>query len=230
VALGNGWTLFSRALPQLLPIALLIGIPGGLLTHAVELAGIGFRGSLQISRIFDVTFGLIGTGAYLGLMVGVAEGAPRGAGAALKEAMRVWPRLFGARFRSALWILLFTLLLVIPGIMKAVALAVVTEAAYRERRSDALDNSSRLTEGRRWAVFGLFALCFTPAVMILLALGFLGGLITELIPGTGAISNILIDAGSRLVEAFTCGVALAAFYGLKRSRGEALEPLPGSAG
>jgi hypothetical protein len=147
-------------------------------------------------------------------------------GAALKEGMNAWPRLFGARFRSGLWILLFTLLLVIPGIVKAVSLAVVTEAAFREPQSDALDNSTSLPDGRRWEVFGLFAICFGIVFMRALMLGVMGGILMEVVPGTGAIANIVIDAGVRVGEAFACGVALAAFYGLKQSKGQELEPLP----
>jgi len=224
-ALGNGWKLFTSTLPQLLPICLLVGVFGGLLTHAIESSGAS-SSSMRLGRIFDGTVGLLGIGTYLAILVGAAEGAPRGVGAALKEGVNAWPRLFGARFRSGLWILLFTLLLVIPGIMKAVSLAVVLEAAFREPQSDAVDTSTALTDGRRWEVFGLFAACYGMVFLCALMLGVLGGILMEVVPGTGAIANILIDAGVRVGEAFACGVALAAFYGLKRSTGQELDPLP----
>jgi len=223
-ALGNGWKLFTSTLPQLLPICLVVGVLGGLLTHAAESNGAGSN-SMRLGRIFDGTIGLLGIGTYLALLVGKAEGAPRGVGAALKEGMSAWPRLFGARFRSGLWIILFTLLLVVPGIMKAVTLAVVTEAAFREPESDAIDNSTYLTEGRRWEVFGLFVACYGIVFLFALMLGVMGGILMEVIPGTGALANIFIDAGVRMGEAFASGVALVAFYGLKHSKGQELAPL-----
>ncbi|MCY1079193.1 hypothetical protein [Archangium lansingense] len=226
-ALSTGWKLFARTLPQILPISVLFGIFGGLITYAIEANG---GKSNSADRIFDATVGLVSVGAYLALMVGVAEGAPRTLGSALKEGLGAWPRLFGARFRSGLLILLFTLLLVIPGIMKAVSLAVATEAAFREPNLDALDNSTQLTEGRRWEVFGLFVVCYAIVFLAVFPIGFVGSLIDELLPISGAVSSILIDAGIRLAEAYSCGVALAAFYGLKRSQGQELEPLPSSAG
>jgi hypothetical protein len=57
-------------------------------------------------------------------------------------------------------------------------------------------------------------------------LGVMGGILMEFVPGTGAIANVIIDAGVRVGEAFGCGVALAAFYGLKHSKGQELDPLP----
>jgi hypothetical protein len=223
-ALGNGWKLFTSTLPQLLPICLLVGVFGGLLTHALE-SNNASSSSMRFGRIFDGTVGLFGIGAYLALLVGKAEGAPRGVGAALKESMNAWPRLFGARFRSGWTILLFTLLLVIPGIMKAVTFAVVTEAAFREPASDALDNSTSLTEGRRWEVFGLFVACYGIVLLCAFLIGIMGGILMEVVPGTEAIANILIDAGVRVGEAFAAGVALATFYGLKHSKGQELAPL-----
>ncbi|QRK07136.1 hypothetical protein JQX13_45000 [Archangium violaceum] len=219
-SLRNGWRLFSHTFPQLVPIALLMGIPSGLISHAIDSNG--------ASRLFDVTIGLISIGAYLALMVGVAEGTPSSVGSALKEGVHVWPRLFAARFRSGLWILLFTLLLIVPGIMKALSLAVATEAAYRERQSDALENSIQLTTGRRWELFGLSVVYYFIFLAVVLVIGLMTNTLAGLHANAAPLASIVIDTSVRLAEAFTCGVMLAAFYGLKRSQGQGLEPLPAS--
>jgi len=224
-ALGNGWKLFTNTLPQLLPICLVVGVLGGLLTHALESSSLSRTSSIRLGQLFDVTIGLFGIGVYLAFLVGKAEGAPRGVGAALKEGMGAWPRLFSARFRSGLWITLCTLLLVIPGILKAVSLAVVTEAAFREPQSDGIDNSTSLTKGHRWKVFGLFVACYGIVFLSAYLLGVMGGTLMEVVPGTEAIANILIDAGERVGKAFASCVALVAFYGLKHSKGQELAPL-----
>jgi hypothetical protein len=210
-------------------VALIIGGLSGLLTYFLE-ASVGEGVSGKVDRLFDVTIGLIADGAFLALMVGEAEGAPRDVGTSLKEGLSAWPRLFGARFRSGLVILVFTLMLVVPGIMKALSLAVVTEAAYREPGSDALENSTYLTEGRRWEVLGLFMLCFAAVFLSMFPLGFIGGTVLAVAPRSALVVDVVLGAAYQLVGALASGVSLAVFYGLKRSAGQELEPLPPASG
>lgn len=228
-SLRHGWTLFARTLPRLLPIALVIGGISGVLTHFLE-ASAGADLANKVDRIFEGTIGLIADGAFLALMVGEAEAFPRDVGAAFKEGLNAWPRLFGARFRSGLWILLFTLLLVVPGILKALSLAVVTEAAFREPGTDALESSTQLTRGRRLPIFGLFVVCALAIFLAVLPLGFVGGILLALVPASGIVVNVFLGMCYQLAGAFASGVSLAAFYGLKCAHGQALEPLPESSG
>lgn len=228
-ALGNGWTLFVRTLPRLLPVALIFGGLAGLLTYFLH-GSVGKDTANMITRLFDATIGLIADGAFLAVMVGEAEGAPRDVATSLKEGLSAWPRLFGARFRSGLVILVFTLMLVVPGIMKALSLAVVTEAAYREPGSDALENSTSLTEGRRWEILGLFMISFAAVFLSMFPLGFIGGTVLRVAPRSAIVVDVLLGAAYQLVGAFASGVSLALFYGLKRSTGQELEPLPPASG
>jgi hypothetical protein len=216
-ALRHGWRLFVGACPGILGVAVIFSIPSGLLTYALESAGLSSNG-----RIYDATLGLMGVGASLALMVGVAEGRRYSVLQALGEGFRAWPRLFGARFRSGLWILLFGLLLVIPGIIKAVSLALATEAAFREPTRDALENSSALTQGRRWEVFGMVLLCYIPLLICAAMIGLLGTLLLEELPALSPLMTVLMDLAVRVGEAVTLGVGLAAFYGLKRSHEQPL--------
>jgi hypothetical protein len=223
-ALANGWKLLSGALPRIVPICLLFGVPGGLLTYLVESNTDELKTSLRISSFFDGTIGLIAVGAHLALMVGVAEGRLPSVGEALREGLRAWPRLFGARFRSGLIIFLFALLLLVPGIIKAVTLALVTEAAFREPGSDALATSTRLVTGRRWELFGLLLACNALVFIAALPLGIITGLLSEAFPAITPGVEILLDASTRVVDTFSSAVGLSAFYGFKRLHGEELEP------
>ena len=48
------------------------------------------------------------------------------------------------------------------------------------------------------------------------------------VPGSAIVVDVLLGASYQLVGALFSGVSLAAFYGLKRSNGQELEPLPPS--
>jgi hypothetical protein len=219
-ALRHGWQLFLNAFPGILFVSLLFSVPGGLLTYFSATEGY----SQNLSSVYDITLGLMGVGACLALMVGSAEGGQRGLGHALVEGLRAWPRLFWARFRSGMWILVFALVLIIPGIMKAVSLAVATEAAYREPRRDALESSSTLTEGRMWEVFWVCVICNVPVYGLVYGLSILCGQILEVQPALWPVLEILVDLVSRMGGILGMGIGLAMFYGLKRFREWPLAP------
>jgi hypothetical protein len=201
-------------------VSLLFSVPGGLLTYFSATEGY----SQSLSTVYDITLGLMGVGACLALMVGAAEGGQRGLGHALVEGLRAWPRLFWARLRSGMWILVFALALIIPGIMKAVSLAVATEAAYREPRRDALESSSTLTEGRMWEVFWVCVICKVPVYGLVYGLSFLFGLLLEVLPALWPVLEIVVDLVSRMGEILGMGIGIAMFYGLKRFREWPLAP------
>ncbi len=225
-SLSRGWVLFRQALPGLLGVSLLFGIFGGWLSHVVDQNTDSFATSMRFSRIFEGTVGLIAVGANLALLVGVAEGRRLSFGQALMEGLSAWPRLFGAHFRSGILIVLFLLLLIVPGIMKAVSFALVTQAAYREPNQDALDSSSRLVAGRRWEVFAMLVVCYAIIFGVVLPMSVLVGFVAEEESGISLVGDIALDGLGRVADAFASAVVLAAFYGFKRLHGEALSPRP----
>jgi hypothetical protein len=223
-SLSLGWRLFREALPGLLAVSFLFGIVGGTFTHIVDQNTQNFATSMRWSRLFEGTVGLFAVGAHLALLVGVAEGRRLTFVQALEEGLLAWPRLFGANFRSRLWIGLFFLLLIIPGIIKAVTLALVTEAAYREPGQDALQSSTQLVTGRRWEVFGMLAAAYGILLAVVVPMGLLMGALAEAAESTSLVGDILLDGVGRGAEAFVSAVGLVAFYGLKRVHGQALAP------
>ncbi len=223
-SLSLGWRLFREALPGLLAVSFLLGIVGGTFTHAVDQNTTSFATSMRWTFVFEGTVGLIAVGAHLSLLVGVAEGRRLNFGQALQEGMNAWPQLFGANVRSRLWSVLFCLLLIIPGIIKAVTLALATEAAYREPGKDALQSSTQLVTGRRWEMFGLCVASYAIVFAVMSPLSLLMAALVEAVESTSLAGDILLDGVGRGAEAFVSAVGLVAFYGLKRVHGQALAP------
>jgi len=221
-AFANGWTLFRRALPGILPIALLFGVPGGLLGHAVKESA-GWR-SVSWTSLFEATVGLLAMGANFALMVGIAEGSRVSVRQALRQGLSSWRELFGVNLIQGVQILLYSLLFLIPGIIKAVNFALCLPAAFREPGHDALKTSATLVNGRRWEVFGMLVGCYGIATVPGFAAGFVFGLVSYMAPSTAPVMAIFTNAGSRLGHAFIAAVSLAAFYGFKHQHGEPLEP------
>ena len=97
------------------------------------------------------------------LICGVVEQL-RGKRATLRGSLRVvissfW-RIVGTSLGAGFMTILFFLLLIVPGIMKACSYFVAVPAAVVEGTgvSDSLARSSQLTEGYRWHIFGFYLL------------------------------------------------------------------------
>jgi hypothetical protein len=221
-AFSHGWKLFRTALPSLLPVALVYGIPGGLLSHFFD--SDSDRGALLLERLYELTAGTMATGACLALLVGVAEGQRVSVPRALRQGITAWPSILGATIRQGLYVLLYGLLLIVPGIVKGVTFSLCTQAAFREPGRDALKNSEQLVTGRRWEVFGMLVGAYTLVFALLFPGVIVFGVISRLAPSTEPVMAIFFEASSRIAEAFVCAVGLAAFYGFKSLHGEPLEP------
>ncbi|MFP2930378.1 B-box zinc finger protein [Pyxidicoccus sp. 3LG] len=223
-SLSGGWRLFRHALPTILPLALLFGIPGGLFTHFLES---NTEDAVRIWRwtsIYESLMGNLGIGTWLALLVGIAEGQRPRAAEAFRQGASAWPRVFGASFRTNLQVVLLMLLLVIPGLVRSVTLFLSVESAFREPGRNGLETSARLVDGRRWEIFGLLLVAYLPPVIVTVALAFIAGFFSEFVPASGMAVAIVVDAAGRVLEALTCAVSLCAYYGLKHAHGEQLPP------
>lgn len=86
------------------------------------------------------------------------RGTPAGIGDAISRGMQALPRALGTGLLVGLRTLLFTLLLIVPGIMESVRLYVAIPAAVMEGNGGdtAVQRSIKLTDGSRWPIFGSF--------------------------------------------------------------------------
>jgi hypothetical protein len=242
-SLRNGARMLSATLPKVALISLLFSLPAGLLSNALgiqeteEAPASSTRGAersdlfgqrllaARVVNLYDAFIGLLGTVACLALFVGVAEGRTLSVGQALAEARAAWGRVFVARFRSGLIAALFTLLLVVPGIWKAVLFCFVTEASFRVADSDALDFSTTLVQSqRRWlTALGMSVLngfvVGIPAFLAARALITVAKLVGVIPP---LVVSVATDWLARLFEMGSVALGLAVFYGFLRSDGRNL--------
>jgi hypothetical protein len=223
-AFAHGWTLFRQALPGILSVSLLFSIPGGLISYYADLYTSSPLSSLRWTMIYEGSVGLIAIGAFLAMMVGLAEGQRVGVSGALRQGLAAWPGLFGASFRQSLQVMLYSLLFLVPGFIRASTLYLSSEAAFREPGRDALQASTALVTGRRWEVFCLLVASYALNFMAVIFLSVGVGITTELLPSTTLGMEVLLDAGGRIGQAFTTAVGLAAYYGFKSLHGEPLAP------
>jgi uncharacterized membrane protein len=181
-------SLVCTGLP--LVLRLFVEAAGGLFAH-LTLALVYFLGLVVLS--------LIATGATVFIVSESYLGRPLTAREALMRATPYMGRILIASLLMAVVIGLGFLLIVFPGVILAVGLAVAIPAVVIESgqsASGALSRSWELTRGSRWRIFGLgitlFVLLYIPVVAI-------GGVMAMLIPsgataGFGATSTATIVA------------------------------------
>lgn len=215
-------------LPKLVAISVLFAIPAALLQVIGVSDGDDLRTiskSIRLSNSYDLFVGCIGGQAMLALIIGRAEGTPISLVNALREGVLNWKRALGARIRAYLWILLFTLLLLVPGIWQSVMLMFVNVAALRLRTDDALDASRRIVKGRFWSAFGIFALNI---VVMLVAVSFLVvlGEGLDYFEAPRIVTEFFSETGTRIAsDGFAGALFFAAFVMLHTEAGLKLETM-----
>ncbi len=233
-ALRNGTRMLVPVLGPVMLLTLIFAIPGGLMSLATASSGEPTMREtlkeLRVNNLFDSLVGIVCNVACLVLFIGVAEGRKLTILQALAEASARYGRVFGSRLRGGLWIGLFFLALVVPGIWKAVMLAFSTDAAVRISKDDPLEQSSFLVRERWWPVFGGLAVVWSVAYLPTLFVISAGGAALELagFVQPGWLQGVLAIFEDFLIlfsEQFASACSLAMFYALARLTGLTLEPM-----
>ncbi len=219
-ALGGSLKLFGPTLVPILGVCAIYAVPLGLLELFLDE---NFQSSLirtYVGMLATSTIGLLGTNACLALMTARAERHSATFGWALAEGFRAWPRVFGARFKAGLTIVLYLLLLIVPGIVVATRLCLVTPAAYLGS-IEASRESKQLVYGHGWTVFGLVAVS---NLVVVVAVGVFSGVL-DMLRTAAPMTAIGVAVCSKWV-ALVCvtwltSMLLAAYYGLRHSGAEA---------
>jgi hypothetical protein len=199
--LDTSFSLYRRHFGALATVSLVCtGLPL-VLRLFVEASG-GLFANLTLVLLYFlclVVLSLVATGATVFIVSESYLGRPLTAREALVRATPHMGRILVASLLMGLVILLGFLLMVIPGVILAVGLAVAIPAVVLEAgrsASGALSRSWELTRGSRWRIFGLgltlFVLLYIPVVAI-------SGLVAVLVPrgaaaGFGASSTATIVA------------------------------------
>lgn len=116
------------------------------------------------TRIYDLIRQLIGVIATLGIFSFIYtkyrnDNDDRSAIEIIKFGLKKWPENFGQNFIAGLITLLYTLLLIIPGIYKAVQYTFVSNLVTDEE-NDSLNKSKLLVKDKWFDVFGMLLLIF----------------------------------------------------------------------
>jgi hypothetical protein len=226
----NGLRMFTPVLQAVVGITFAFSVPAGLLSWALSQPDDSTRttfNNLRLVTFYDALVGVIATIACTALFIGVAEGRALSVGQALKEGTAAWGRVFGARLRGGLWVLLFALAFILPGIWKAVTLAFVVEAAVRLRGEDPLAYSTSMVQGggRWWPVFGMLILvsliAYGPPALIVFLLELAAGVV----PIPQLPLEIFTDWLNRMAEMLEAAFGMAMFYGILKSDDRALPPM-----
>jgi hypothetical protein len=188
--------------------AIVLGLmqPPGDEPESVGLAVVSVVGTL-----ITVVAGLVLQGALTYGVVNVLNGRPIGLTECLATGLRNFLPLLGLGLLTAFGVALGFLLLVVPGIMLAVAWSVVVPVLIAERRRvlDTFGRSAALTRGNRWRIFGLFLLSLLAMVVILAVVGIVGGLagviesdMADNSPGSIVLSTVVSTLSSLLGATF----------------------------
>jgi uncharacterized membrane protein len=176
----------------------------------LEAAG-GIFSNLTLGLLYGISLlvlNLVATGATVFIVSESYLGRPISAREALDRATPYIGRILVCSLLLALVVGLGFLLLIIPGIMLAVGLALAIPAVILEPRSSAsaaLSRSWELTRGARWRIFGLgvtlLVLLYIPALAMtgLLALLVSSG---HAVIGSASVPMIAVLAVSGIVQMF----------------------------
>lgn len=172
---------------------------------------------IRIEGIIETVFGALVAPAVIAALVHKLEtGRALGVGAALSAGFRRWLNVFGARLVSGLMIGLWSLLLIVPGLIWAVRYSVTDPVASLEppgKVNGVLRRSSELVKGYGLKVFGVGIL----ALLVVFATQFVGGIVSALVefwPVTAAM-DCIYDVVYRLLTA----VMLLVYLGVGGSAG-----------
>ncbi|MBI5547598.1 MAG: hypothetical protein HY901_27255 [Deltaproteobacteria bacterium] len=217
-ALGAGFRLLISRLWFFAVVCALFSVPEAIMDATLEEAQVGFRTSYWASSLYGSTIGLIGVIACLATMAAGVQGRSLRLREALAEGLHAWGRVFVARLWAGIKISLWSLLLIVPGIVKWVQLSLVTPAAYLEPTADSHSRSEYLTDGVRWSLLGLLLLSTGMAIAASTIPSLLLGMAAELapvlnLPGT-CCSDWIVNVALLYPEA----VALAAYYALRAQK------------
>ncbi|RAK60378.1 hypothetical protein DJ021_11450 [Phenylobacterium hankyongense] len=181
-------------------------------------------GFLQLDMVRSGARGLSGFGAG-GIVSGLAalilqaaliyatvadlNGRPASVTDSLRTGLRVFLPLLGISILYVLAVAFGLVLLVVPGVMIAVAWCVAVPAFVIEQTGvfDAFGRSAQLTRGNRWRIFGLFVIYVIATIIVEAIVGAIGGA-AGIVTGGGSVGVFqavvimpLISAASALIGA-----------------------------
>ena len=161
-ALAYSTGIFFRQLPFLAAATAVIYLPGTLLVQGIEsLLEIPVNGltAYLLSDLVDLVFGSMAVPAVVfGLWALFRSGRAASLRESLRWGQRQWRRTLLVQLQAEITILLWTALLIVPGVVAMVRLVFtgVIVAVEGDRTTGVLARSRELARGRGWRIFFAF--------------------------------------------------------------------------
>jgi hypothetical protein len=161
--LGRSFLLFARNLPFIAAVTLAVFLPGKLLTQFLcYVLDVPVEGVLSYVLLdtSDLVLGALAVPAIVyGLVARLRTGRTPPVGECLRWGRRLWGRMLWNKFKVEITVLLWSLLLFVPGILAMVRLSLTEQALAVEGDScpNPLERSRELTAGYRWRTFFVLA-------------------------------------------------------------------------
>ncbi len=215
-AVTGGWTLFTGCASGIVAYVAVFAVPGGLVSYFT----LGLRRTSPfvasfVPIVYLSTVALLRTLACLAMMTAKAEGREMTFGGAFVRGASRWGSVFVARLLAGIQVGLYSLLLIVPGIVQAVKLSLVTPVAFLEA-DDPSDRSRALVSGRGWEMAGLLAVSVIGSGLINGAVRIAAVMLS---PGLAPIAAPAISVFASGIEGLTVTLTdaflLAAFYTLR---------------
>ena len=213
--LSLSWQIYLKNIKPLVIIVLVVYFPlqiiNLLIPYDIILIKYGENGVQLVQTIFrfiNLFIRFIGMIAIILIASGDVQDIFYTHKQALKESISIWGKLLATSFLGGLIIIGFTLLLVIPGIIRSVQYAFVSFIVILRNINGkaALDYSKQLVEGQWWRVFG------TNFIIQIIAypIGLILGLIFYVIPNV-FFTELVVYTFAEVVDVFFT-VALTVFF------------------
>ncbi|MGZ6027727.1 MAG: hypothetical protein ACXWKU_22145 [Caulobacteraceae bacterium] len=178
-----------------LPTAILYGVLGTTITSRdpMQIFGPGM-GWFMLSAWFIGLLGLILQGTIIYGAVSDLNERPVSVTDSLRVGLHAFLPLLGLGICFAVAVVCGLVLLIVPGVMMAVAWCVAVPVYVVERPGvfASFGRAAALTRGSRWTIFGLFVIYIIAAIIIQALLGIVGGVANFLTIGGLPILNFLI--------------------------------------
>ncbi len=177
-------------------------------------------------RILSGLANLVVSGALTYGVLRALRGQPVGAGTLLGTGFKKIASVFGASFRVGLYLILGTLLFVVPAIIWYCGLYVAIPAAVVEDpgSADALKRSRELTKGHRWSIFAVVLVVLLVTVLVAALAGVAVALLAPIVPAP--IPTVLAAGILALVSALGACASAVAYNDLRLAKeGVATEDL-----
>ena len=186
------WLLFGNV-TNIGPIVLTVWLPAHLLIESVMAQSLepnDVLTSIKLNNLVSAFFDPLVAAAILWVLSERMEGRRVNYLSAMSVGLQNWPRLFGARFVSGIFIILGLIALIVPGIILAIRYSLLDEAVVLEGQNirAARSRSTSLVASSKGLIFLSCLVCFSSLMAVAIGLG----LLVETIP---ALNNLAGNVG-----------------------------------